>query len=85
MNVSPATGSRRGSSGFIRPEFYAKAKAYTAGVCKQTTGYELSAIEDDTERLLVTGDYRLFYKHFYFSDSDNTLNFKTPETNKQDA
>ena len=77
MNVSPATGKRRGSSGFIKPEFYAKDKAYKGDVCEKTTGYKLSEYADNVEKLLVSGDYRLFYKHFYYADENNQLKFKT--------
>jgi len=77
MNVSPATGKRRGSSGFIRPEYYAKDKAYKGDVCKKTTGYTLSEFADNIEKLVTQGDYRLFYKHFYYSDENKELKFKT--------
>ena len=75
MNISPATGKRRGSSGFIRPEYYTKAKAYKAAVCKKTTGYELAEYADNVEKMLVSGDYRLFYKHFYYADKAGNLKF----------
>ena len=77
MNISPASGHRGGSSGFIRPEFYAKHKAYKGEVCAKTTGYTLSEFADKVENLLVTGDYRLFYKHFYYADENNNLKFRT--------
>lgn len=77
MNVSPASGKRRGSSGFIRPEFYAKDKAYKADTCEKTTGYTLAEYEDNVEKMLTSGDYRLFYKHFYYADADNQLKFRT--------
>lgn len=77
MNLSPATGKRRGSSGFIRPEFYAKDKAYKGSICQKTTGYTLSEYADDIEHLLTSGDYRLFYKHFYYADDNKQLKFKT--------
>ena len=77
MNVSPATGKRRGSSGFIRPEFYAKDKAYKGDVCEKTTGYTLSEYADNIEKLVTQGDYRLFYKHFYYADSNKELKFNT--------
>ena len=70
MNISPATGKRRGSSGFIRPEFYAKDKAYKGDVCEKTTGYTLAEYADDVEEMLTSGDYRLFYKHFYYADEN---------------
>ena len=77
MNVSPATGKRRGSSGFIRPEFYAKDQAYKGDVCEKTTGYTLAEYADNVEKMLVGGDYRLFYKHFYYADANKELKFKT--------
>lgn len=77
MNVSPATGKRRGSSGFIKPEFYAKDKAYKGDVCEKTTGYTLAEYADNIEKLVTQGDYRLFYKHFYYADSNKELQFKT--------
>lgn len=77
MNVSPASGKRRGSSGFIRPEFYAKYKAYKADTCEKTTGYTLAEYEDNVEKMLTSGDYRLFYKHFYYADADKQLKFRT--------
>ena len=77
MNVSPATGKRRGSSGFIKPEFYAKDKAYKGDVCEKTTGYTLSEYADNVEKMITHGDYRLFYKHFYYADSNKELKFKT--------
>lgn len=77
MNVSPATGKRRGSSGFIRPEFYAKDKAYKGDVCEKTTGYTLSEYADNIEKLVTQGDYRLFYKHFYYADLNKELKFNT--------
>lgn len=77
MNISPASGNRRGSSGFIRPEFYAKDKAYKADTCEKTTGYTLAEYEDNVEKMLTSGDYRLFYKHFYYADVDKQLKFRT--------
>lgn len=77
MNISPASGKRRGSSGFIRPEFYAKDKAYKADTCEKTTGYTLAEYEDNVEKMLTSGDYRLFYKHFYYADADKQLKFRT--------
>ena len=77
MNVSPATGKRRGSSGFVKPELYAKAKQHKADVCLRTTGYELAEYADNIEKMLVSGDYRLFYKHFYYADANKNLRFKT--------
>lgn len=77
MNISPASGKRRGSSGFIRPEYYAKDKAYKADVCEKTTGYTLAEYADDVEKLVTSGDYRLFYKHFYYADTDKQLKFRT--------
>lgn len=73
MNRSPATGKRRGSSGFIRPEFYAKAKAYKSDVCEKTTGYKLMDYADQIESLVVSGDYRVLYKHFYYVSEDGSL------------
>jgi len=77
MNISPASGKRRGSSGFIRPEFYAKDKAYKADTCEKTTGYTLAEYEDNVEKMLTSGDYRLFYKHFYYADENKQLKFRT--------
>ena len=77
MNTSPATGKRRGSSGFIRPELYAKDKAYKGNVCEITTGYTLSEYADNIEEMLTSGDYRLFYKHFYYADANKSLKFRT--------
>lgn len=83
MNVSPATGKRRGSSGFIKPEYYAKDKAYKGDVCEKTTGYTLSEFADNIEKLVTKGDYRLFYKHFYYSDENKELKFKTEGANDE--
>lgn len=77
MNTSPATGQRRGSSGFIRPEFYAQDKAYKADVCEKTTGYTLAEYADNVEKMVTQGDYRLFYKHFYYADANKKLKFRT--------
>lgn len=77
MNVSPATGKRRGSSGFIRPEYYTKDKAYKGDVCEKTTGYTLAEYADNIEKLVTQGDYRLFYKHFYYADDNKELKFRT--------
>jgi hypothetical protein len=77
MNTSPSTGKRRGSSGFIKPEFYAKDKAYKGDVCEKTTGYTLAEYADNVEKMITQGDYRLFYKHFYYADSNKELKFKT--------
>ena len=77
MNVSPATGKRRGSSGFIKPEYYAKDKAYKGDVCEKTTGYTLAEYADNVEKMITQGDYRLFYKHFYYADSNKELKFRT--------
>ena len=59
MNISPATGKRRGSSGFIRYIKLIKAKAHKGRVCKATTGYELSEYADNVEKMLVSGDYQI--------------------------
>jgi len=83
MNVSPATGKRRGSSGFIKPEFYAKDKAYKGDVCEKTTGYTLAEYADNIEKLVTQGDYRLFYKHFYYADPNKELQFKTEGANDE--
>ena len=32
---------------------------------------------DNIEKLIVNGDYRLFYKHFYYADENNELKFRT--------
>jgi hypothetical protein len=77
MNDSPASGQRRGSSGFIRPELYAKHKAYKGDVCYKTTGYSLAEYADNVESMVKSGDYRLFYKHFYYADVNGVLQFKT--------
>tara|TARA_B100000900_G_C20210560_1_gene565642 strand:+ start:321 stop:566 length:246 start_codon:yes stop_codon:yes gene_type:complete len=77
MNTSPASGQLAGISGFIRPEFYAKHKTHKGEICAKTTGYTLSELADTIENLLVTGDYRLLYKHFYYADENNNLKFRT--------
>ena len=77
MNISPASGKRGGSSGFIRPEFYEKHKTHKADVSEKTTGYTLAEYADNIEQMVVRGDYRLFYKHFYYADSDKQLKFNT--------
>lgn len=77
MNVSPASGKRRGSSGFIRPEFYSSHKAHKAEVCLKTTGYSLAEYADNVEDMVTSGDYRLFYKHFYYADANGDLQFRT--------
>lgn len=85
MNISPATGKRRGSSGFIRPETYSTHKAHKGRVCKATTGYELSEYADNVEKMLVSGDYRLFYKHYYYADNSGNLKFTTKGKEKTDS
>ena len=77
MNRSSATGKRRGSSGFVRPEMYAKVKAYKADVCEKNIGYSLMDYADNVENYVVSGDYRILYKHFYFADENNNLTFRT--------
>jgi len=77
MNDSPLSGQRRGSSGFIRAEYYTKHKAHKGEVCEKTTGYTLMEYADNIEKLIVRGDYRLFYKHFYYADKNNELKFRT--------
>ena len=77
MNLSNATSQRRGSSGFIRPEYYAKDKEYKGKMCEKTTEYTLTDYADNIENLVTTGDYRLFYKHFYYTDSSKELKFRT--------
>jgi hypothetical protein len=77
MNNSPSSGQRRGSSGFIRAEYYKKHKEHKGEVCEKTTGYTLMDYADDVESLVKQGDYRLFYKHFYYADENNQLKFKT--------
>ena len=77
MNTTPASSKRGGSSGFIRPEFYVKHKTHKAEVSEKTTGYTLAEYADNIEQLVVRGDYRLFYKHFYYADSDKQLKFRT--------
>ena len=73
MNMSPATGKRRGSSGFVRPEYYTKAKSYKASVCKKNIGYSLMDYADNVEKHVVSGDYRILYKHFYYADEFGNL------------
>ena len=77
MNISPASGKRRGSSGFIRPEFYSSHKAHKADVCYKNTGYSLAEYADNVENMVTSGDYRLFYKHFYYADANGNLQFRT--------
>ena len=77
MNQSPATSKRRGSSGFIRPEFYAKHKKHKGEVCSQNIGYTLAEYADNVEKMVTSGDYRLFYKHFYYADENMQLQYKT--------
>jgi len=83
MNVSPSTGKRRGSSGFIKPEFYAKDKVYKGDVCEKTTGYTLAEYADNVEKMITQGDYRLFYKHFYYADSNKELKFRTEDSDDE--
>ena len=77
MNDSPLSGQRRGSSGFIRAEYYAKHKVHKGEVCEKTTGYTLMDYADGIENLVKSGDYRLFYKHFYYADENKQLKFRT--------
>jgi hypothetical protein len=76
MNSTPATGKRRGSSGFIRPEFYVQAKMHKADVCKKTTGYSLMDYADNVEKHITSGDYRILYKHFFYADKTGNLKFR---------
>ena len=61
----------------LSPEFYAKDKAYKGDVCEKTTGYTLAEYADNVEKMITQGDYRLFYKHFYYADSNKELKFRT--------
>ena len=72
-NTSPATGSRRGSSGFIKPKSYVKHRNWLGAVCKKTTGYTLTDYADELEKLITSDDYRIFYKHFYYEDPEGNL------------
>lgn len=72
-NMSPASGSRRGSSGFIKPKSYAKHRTWLGGVCEKTTGYTLTDYADDIEKTIISNDYRIFYKHFYYADPEGNL------------
>ena len=83
MNDSPSSGQRRGSSGFIRAEYYAKHKKHKGTVCEKTTGYTLMNYADDVEKFIKHGDYRLLYKHFYYADDNNQLKFKTEGTDDE--
>lgn len=69
LNNSPKSWQRRGSSGFIKPKYYSKHKNYLGDVCKKTTGYTLTDYADNLEKVITSNDYRLFYKHFYYSDN----------------
>ncbi|RPG65004.1 MAG: hypothetical protein CBC02_008330 [Flavobacteriaceae bacterium TMED42] len=77
MNLASASGKRRGSSGFIRPEFYSQYKKYKGEVCRRNLGFTLVDYADKIEELVTSGDYRLFYKHFYYADENKQLKFKT--------
>ena len=77
MNLSPSTGNLKGFSGFIKPEYYAKDKAYKGDVCEKTTGYTLAEYADTIEKMITQGDYRLFFKHFYYADDNKELKFRT--------
>tara|TARA_A100001037_G_scaffold106674_1_gene96946 strand:+ start:17963 stop:18307 length:345 start_codon:yes stop_codon:yes gene_type:complete len=73
LNNSIKSGNRRGSSGFIQPKYYSKHKEWLGKVSEKTTGYTLTDYADDLEKVIVSNDYRLFYKHFYFADSNGEL------------
>lgn len=84
LNNSPNSWQRRGSSGFIKPKHYAQHKNHLGNICKKTTGYTLTDYADDLEEVIVSNDYRLFYKHFYYAtDSgelkDNIIQIKDKE------
>ena len=85
MNLASASGKRRGSSGFIRPEFYSQYKEYKGKVCEKNLGFTLVDYADKIEELVTNGDYRLFYKHYYYADSNGNLKFKTMGKDEQDS
>jgi len=85
MNLASASGKRRGSSGFIRPEFYSQYKEYKGKVCEKNLGFTLVDYADKVEELVTNGDYRLFYKHYYYADSNGNLKFKTIGKDEQDS
>ena len=85
MNLASASGKRRGSSGFIRPEFYSQYKKYKGEVCRRNLGFTLVDYADKIEELVTSGDYRLFYKHYYYVDESGNLKFNTKGKNDQDS
>ena len=72
-SMSPATGSRRGSSGFIKPKSYTKHRTWLGDVCDRTTGYTLTDYADGLEKLITANDFRVLYKHFYYEDPEGNL------------
>ena len=72
-NMSPASGNRRGASGFIKPKYYSRHKEWLGRVCEKTTGYTLTDYADDIEATILSNDHRILYKHFYFEDPEGNL------------
>lgn len=72
-NTSIATGKKRGTSGWIKPEYYSKHREWLGKVCEKTTGYTLMDYADNIEATIMSNDYRTLYKHFYSADSSGNL------------
>lgn len=72
-NTTTATGKKRGTSGFIKPKYYARHKKWVSDVCTKTTGYTLMDYADNVEATIMSDDYRTLYKHYYYVDKDGNL------------
>ena len=72
-NTTPATGKKRGTSGWIKPEYYSKHRDWLGKVCEKTTGYTLTNYADKIESAIMSNDYRILYKHFYSADANGNL------------
>jgi hypothetical protein len=72
-NTTPATGKKRGTSGFIKPKYYTQHKKWVSDVCHKTTGYSLMDYADNVEAAILSDDYRTLYKHYYYVDNNGNL------------
>ena len=75
-NTTPASGKKRGYSGWIKPTYYSRHRKLLGKVCEKTTGYTLTDFANNAEDAFVTGDYKTIYKHFYYADVDGDLKEK---------
>ena len=72
-NTTATSGKKGGTSGFIKPKYYSQQKRHVSNVCEKTTGYTLMDYADDVEAAILSNDYRILYKHYYYVDKDGNL------------